>query len=112
MGEILGSGTLEQCVKSSGDLRAVMAVVGQGRGPCLAWMCVVMSGVRCRWTRGITCELGTLGIQGDSVPDSVGSLDEVECVSILRNLGGSDGTSGLCAVDSGQRGGFEIWDDI
>ena len=30
-----------------------MAVVGQGRGPCLALMCVVMSGVLCRVNRSM-----------------------------------------------------------
>ena len=44
-----------------------------------------MSGVPHRGPRGITCESGTFGTQGDSVPDSVESLVEVECVSIFSS---------------------------
>ena len=62
-----------------------------------------MSGVLHRVNRGITCELGTSGTQGDSVPDSVGSLVEVECVSIFSSCAVVTGRLCLCAFESGQR---------
>ena len=71
-----------------------------------------------RVNRGITCELGTSGTQGDSVPDSVGSLVEVECVSIFSSCAVVTGRLCLCAFESGQRvrwrfiagrGHFELW---
>ena len=62
-----------------------------------------MSGVPHRGNRGITCESGTFGTQGDSVPDSVGSLVEVECVSIFSSCAVVTGRLCLCAFESGQR---------
>ena len=62
-----------------------------------------MSGVPHRGHRGITCESGTFGTQGDSVPDSVESLVEVECVSIFSSCAVVMGCLCFCAFESGQR---------
>ena len=70
-----------------------------------------MSGVPHRGNRGITCESGTFGTQGDSVPDSVGSLVEVECVSIFSGCAVVVGrlASVHLRVDSAFAGVFYCW---